>query len=327
MVKGLTHPHDSFFKALTDDPKAAAALLRERLPSSLVAQLADEAPVLVDGSFVDDSLETSFSDRLFRLKLRGKRELFVYCVVEHKSGPESRDALQVLGYMVRAWERLAKGRESTAELPAIIPLVLYHGEAPWRGARRFAKQVDAGGALLGVQPLDFELVLVDLGAIDDDNLSKDVTLRAGLLTLKYGSRKAMQPSRLAAIFSALKRAPSLLKPALRYMMETYQRIDRALLLGEAMRSMPEHKEQVMTVAQELRDEGRKAGRVEGRQEGRVEGRQEGRQEALLRILARRFGRLPKKTRERVLAATPSELDTWLDRAVDAPTLEAVLSTH
>jgi predicted transposase YdaD len=318
-VKGLTHPHDSFFKALTDDPKAAAALLRERLPSALVDQLADEAPVLVDGSFVDDSLHTWLSDRLFRLKLQGKRELFVYALIEHKSSPEARAPLQVLGYMVRAWERLAKARERTGELPAIIPLVLYHGEVPWTGARRFANLVDAGGALLGVQPLDFELLVVDLGAIDDDSLSRDVTLRAGLLTLKYGCREAMQPSQLGAILSALRRAPSLLKPALRYMMETYKRIDRALLLGEAMRSMPEHKEQVMTIAQELREEGRKAGRVEGRVEGR--------QEALLRILARRFGQLPKKTRERVLAATPSELDTWLDRAVDAPTLDAVLSTH
>ena len=229
--KGLTHPHDGFFKALTDDPKAAAALLRERLPSALVAQLADEDPVLVDGSFVDDSLRASFSDRLFRLKLRGKRELFVYSLIEHKSGPEARDALQALGYMVRAWERLAKGRASTVALPAIIPLVLYHGEAPWRGARRFADLIDAGGALLGVQPLDFELVLVDLGAIDDDELSSDVTLRAGLLTLKYGSRGAMQPSRLGVVLSALRRAPSLLKPALRYMMETYKRIDRERLLG------------------------------------------------------------------------------------------------
>lgn len=107
------------------------------------------------------------------------------------------------------------------------------------------------------------------------------------------------------------------------MMETYKRIDRALLLGEAMRSMPEHKEKVMTIAQELREEGRKAGLAEGTKRGRVEGRQE----ALLRVLDHRFRRLPKKLRERVRAASASELDTWLDRAVDAPTLEAVFSTH
>lgn len=113
MVTGITHPHDGFFKALTDDRRAAAALLRERLPRTLVTQLADEAPVLVDGSFVDDSLQATRSDRLFRLKLKGKRELFVYCLTEHKSSPEARVALQVLGYMVREWERLAKAQDAT----------------------------------------------------------------------------------------------------------------------------------------------------------------------------------------------------------------------
>lgn len=328
-MKGLKQPHDKFFKALTEDLGAASALFRERLPRELVAQLADARPELVDGSFVDDELREAISDRIFKLKLRGKGEAFVNCVLEHKSAPEPRVALQTLGYMVRGWERVARTCRTTAKLPPVIPLVVYHGAAPWKVAPRFSALVRP--CSLGVKPLDFEMVLVDLENIDDGDLSRDPTLRAGLLALKYATRGTMQRSRFGGVLEALSRAPSLLHPGLLYMMETYQRIDRPSLFEEAGRAMPEHKERIMTIAQELRKEGRrkgleeglKKGAREGLREGLAEGEKKGRVEALLRVLARRFGSVPKATRARVLAAKDSDLDGWLDRAIDAPTLDAV----
>lgn len=311
---GLWQPHDNFFKALMEQRRAVTALLRERLPPELVAQLADTPPELVDGSFVDGELRGSISDRLFRLKLRGKGEAFVYCVLEHKSSPEPRVALKLLGYMVRGWERLARQLRGTDKLPLIIPMVVYHGVARWKVPASFSGLVQRG-PLLSVKPLDFEMVLVNLEAIDDSELSNERTLRAGLLTLKYATREKMQLGRLKAVLEALELAPSLLRAGLVYMVETYQRIDRAVLFGEARRAMPEHQEEIMTIAQELREEGRKKGRAEGRAEGQ--------QLALLRILGRRFGRIPKTDRARVMEAKPSELDRWLDHAVDAPTLQAV----
>lgn len=271
-MTGLTQPHDKFFKVLMEQPAAAAALFRERLPRRLV-----------------------------------------YCLVEHKRDPEPRVALQLLGYMVRGWERLERRRRGSAKLPPILPLVIYHGATPWTVAPHFSRLVDQGPEL-GVRPLDFEMIVVDLGTIDDAELSNEPTLRAGLLALKYAARSSLQRGRLRVVLEALRKAaPSLLRTALHYMMETYQRIDRALLLGEARRVMPEHKERIMTIAQELREE------------GRVEGRVEGRREALLRVLGRRFGPVPKATRAQVMSASASELDGWLDRALDAPTLAQVFS--
>jgi hypothetical protein len=209
------------------------------------------------------------------------------------------------------------------------------GTTPWKVAPCFSGLVHQS-PLLGVKPLDFEMVVVDLGAIDDAELSQEPTLRAGLLALKYAARDAMQHSRFGIVLEALRRAPSLLLTALLYMMETYRRVDRASLLGEARRVMPEHKERIMTIAQELREEGRrdglragrKKGLVEGEKKGLAEGEKKGRVKALLRILGRRFGPVPKTIRARVMAAKPSELDAWLDRSIDAPTPEAVFTaTH
>jgi len=67
------------------------------------------------------------------------------------------------------------------------------------------------------------------------------------------------------------------------------------------------------------------GLSEGEKKGEKRGEKKGRVESLLRILDRRFGPVPNATRARVMAADPSELDGWLDRAIDAPTLDAVFT--
>jgi flagellar biosynthesis/type III secretory pathway protein FliH len=74
-----------------------------------------------------------------------------------------------------------------------------------------------------------------------------------------------------------------------------------------------------------REEGREEGRQEGRQEGRREGRQEGEALLLQRLLARRFGPLPAAIVERIAAASPTDLERWGDRVLDAVSLEAVFA--
>ena len=66
---------------------------------------------------------------------------------------------------------------------------------------------------------------------------------------------------------------------------------------------------------------------QGRQEGRVEGLIEGKAEVLLRQLTRRFGPLPEDVTARVKSGATEQLDLWIDRVLDAPSLEAVFEGH
>lgn len=59
--------------------------------------------------------------------------------------------------------------------------------------------------------------------------------------------------------------------------------------------------------------------------GRVEGEAKGGAKALLRLAERRFGALPAAARDRIMAADSATLESWLDRVLDAPSLEAVFS--
>lgn len=59
--------------------------------------------------------------------------------------------------------------------------------------------------------------------------------------------------------------------------------------------------------------------------GKAEGKTEGEVTALLRVLARRGIDLPARDRERIAACRdPEQLETWLDRAVTATSIDEVL---
>ena len=68
---------------------------------------------------------------------------------------------------------------------------------------------------------------------------------------------------------------------------------------------------------------RQDGRMLGRQEGRQEGWQEGEAASLRRLLQRRFGTLSAVVEERIAAAETGQIEQWLDRLLDAQTLEEV----
>ena len=119
---------------------------------------------------------------------------------------------------------------------------------------------------------------------------------------------------------------------------------------ESRRSwLPDAHEALMTLAERLRREGRKEGRAKGLEEGRKKGREEGLREgrkkgreeglwegvmagreetqrnALLTLLERRFGPLPKPVLERIYGAEFGKLEDWFERGITARSLRAVFA--
>jgi hypothetical protein len=79
------------------------------------------------------------------------------------------------------------------------------------------------------------------------------------------------------------------------------------------------------------ERGMQQGLQQGMQQGLQQGLQQGKLEeaALLieRLLAKRFGPLSAPTRDRLKTASTEQLETWTDRVLDAPTLDAVFNEH
>ncbi len=79
------------------------------------------------------------------------------------------------------------------------------------------------------------------------------------------------------------------------------------------------------IAEEERLEGMQIGLQAGKQEGRQEGRQEAESLVLQRLLVKRFGVLPKDKKAAIAVASSEQLEIWLDRVLDAESLESVFS--
>ena len=74
---------------------------------------------------------------------------------------------------------------------------------------------------------------------------------------------------------------------------------------------------------DAREEGREEGWEKGREAGREEGQTLARIATLTRQLTRRFGPPPAWALTRMQLATGEQIDTWLDRILDAPTIDTV----
>ena len=133
----INNPHDRFVKATLSQPDIAASFLTNYLPRETVELLDTSKIELVKDSFVDSDLREHQSDMLFQVQTRNGKAAYVYVLFEHKSAPDPWVALQLLRYRVRVWESAIR-QENVKQLPVVIPLVLYHGQAVWNVSTQFS---------------------------------------------------------------------------------------------------------------------------------------------------------------------------------------------
>ncbi len=325
MASRLIQRHDQFFKRLLDKPGTAGALLRERLPPEIASQLSEEPPELLSGSFVAEELREYRTDRLYRTRTVAGQPLLIHAVVEHKSTPDPRVALQLLGYKTRIleWWDATAGRDADGHLqplPVVLSMVVYHGKAQWRVPPTLAEATNTGPDFYPYLA-DFRYILVDLGQIDDVALSRNEVLRTGFLILKYGSRDGdLRETLLTLGRAALALGLDDLVALVCYMLAEPNEVEAQVLREVLTEIVPGQEERIMSIAAE---QWKAEGMALGKAEGLREGLREGQARTLLRLLERRFGSVSDLLRERVSAADVDTLDRWFDHGLDAPTLDAV----
>lgn len=311
-----SQPHDALFRALLDSPRRAGALIRDHLPPDLAARLSADPPRLIDGTFIDGDLKETRSDRLFSVTLTDGRPALLYVLLEHKSTPDPRTPLQLLGYMAAIWTRYA-GRDGKrlGRLPPIIPLVFYHGARPWSVPTTVLDCIDADDGLRRWMA-GLPYVIRDLGPIAYEELSRERAVRVALGALKYAFVRGDTAAILDRLLADLPDGDALELQILRYIVRVYDTtVDD---LGDALdRVKRERRDELMpTIAQQWVQQ--------GRAEGMVAGRAEGKAEILLRQIRRRFGALPAELEARVRAADSDALDIISDRFIDARSLDDLI---
>ena len=315
------NPHDALFRALLDDPQRAAILLREQLPSALASRLTAEAPRLLDGSFIDERLRDTQSDRLYAVTLTGGKMALLYVLLEHKSVPDPGTPLQLLGYMVRIWERYAEGRATRLRhLPPILPVVLYHGVRRWTVPRSILDCLDADADLRDWLR-DLRYQVRDLGPMPYLERSADPAVRAALGALCAVFVRDLAPADLARILRDLPDGEALERQVLVYVVRNYK-ITEALFREALTQAKPEREEVLhMTVAQEWIQRGVEQGMQQGMQQGMERGRLENLVENLIAILEARFGAVDDALRGRLAVLDLPTLRPLIRRAATIDTLD------
>lgn len=326
-------PHDALFKDTFTNLQNAADELRVVLPPALATALDWSSLTLESGSFVEAALNKRFSDLLFSIDLAGDlagdddRKVFLYLLFEHQSTPDELISFRLLRYEVDIWDRYLQEHEDARRLPAIIPLVLYHGERTWQVPRNFVDLIALEGpartAALRYLPA-FEYVLDNLTATPDALLKQrpmNAESRMVLGALKRGPRGDWWgfllewPEVLEEVLGGLDGLSKFAKVLL-YLMEQGKASTKQIddVLKEHVMSESIEKGFVST-ADQLRQQGYSRGYDTGQAE---------KSRAILRKqLARRFGPLSAEVETRIARAEPAQLDHWIEEFAVASTLDEV----
>jgi len=313
-----SRPHDALFKSAFEAPAAAAALLRELLPTTVREAVAWQTLDRETGSFVDTALADRHSDLLFSARLRTGDHALLYFLLEHQSTGDPVMPLRMLSYQIRIWDRFRK-LQPAAWIPPVIAVLVSHVPGGWATSRSFDDMFDPEVmAIPGLAALvpRFSMIVDDLAHLSNGDLSARSLAAFQKLAL-WLLRDARDPERLLANFGAwssalaeVQRAPAGIDSfatLVTYMFRVVGPMNLDELRVKIRQLGPAAEEAAMTIAEYLHEEGRKEGRI-----------------ATLRsLLVLKFQTLDADHEARLEAATPEALDRYTERLLIADSLAAV----
>ena len=289
-------------------------LLTGFLPSESVSDLNLSAMTRQSEGQVTDDGRERHPDRVWEVGLRGVPGS-VLVTIEFQSTVDRAMAVRVLVYTAMLYQdRL---RRSSAELPPVLPIVMYYGAGEWKAEGEVAGLCAAPGAPRApYQPSQRHCVL-DVGRYTGP-LPGGRNWMAELVRLARTPDPEVVAAELRDI-SARWPEPkydSLLKAILAWLGQVHFPMHRIEMevpnLANVREAITMLQQVGMDWSAKLRDEGR----VEGRTEGRAEGRAEGQVEVVRRMAARKFGaetaeRLAERLAEVADPERAVEVGDWL----------------
>ena len=277
-----TSPHDKFFRSSMQNLPVARQFFQQYLPQPLLNALDLTHCRLEDCSYIDNSLQASFSDLVFDCRYKQDKahsNAKVILLVEHQSTPDRLMPFRVYHYMFNMLYKHLKQRDksqSKDKLPVVYALVFYHGkQTPYPYPLCLTDCFDDPLKIMAeifAKPLD----VIDIGDTHDDELK-----RQKLLGIMTGALKHIRDrditnfmtdlfDRLHSIDMRLDWEQQFVLAALKYMLNTGN-IDKAEPLLAAIDKLPDTiRGEFMTAAEKLQEKGIEIGEEKGRKEERIE---------------------------------------------------------
>lgn len=331
----IQNPHDKFFKETFGNVEIAKDFLNNYLPENIIKVIDVNTLEPQKDSFINEELEEGFSDMLFRVNIN-KREGYIYFLFEHKSYTSKDISFQLPKYMIEIWEAKIK-KEGINELPMIIPLVIYHGKDNWNIKTTLGELItgykDLPKAIQKFIP-DYEYLIYDLSRYTDEEIKGQAQLRIILTIFRdifTKDNKGFQES----IFRAAEYLQELedkqtgieyFETFIRYIFNAranFTKKDIDEIIDKIGKTYPEGSELVMTLAETFRQEGKEEGIKQGIEKGIEKGERRKSLNYAVKLLTKKFGKLPEEYKEKLNNADIEILDLIVEEIFSLESLDDV----
>ena len=202
---------------------------------------------------------------------------YIYILFEHKSYNDTLPIVQILQYIIKTWELHLKQNKNkdqykTKKLPIVLPVLLYHGKEKWSSGRQLIDSMEEHIKEFAQFIPNFEILLYDLSDYSDDELKGNAAIRVVLLMLKhiFDDDFPSKFEEILGLFKEVIESETGLKsylPLLRYVFSTRNDLSPKDIAEMVTKQISMKKgDEVMTLAEKLREEGEKIGEKRGKVE-------------------------------------------------------------
>ena len=126
----LNNPHDKLFKATFSMKSVILGYMIDVFPSKYGEKLDFETLERDQTSYISKDLAETYSDLVWRCRLKTGREVMISLLFEHKSYKPKRPHLQMGEYQFGAY-RIQDQANPDVPLIQVIPIMVYHGQEGW----------------------------------------------------------------------------------------------------------------------------------------------------------------------------------------------------
>lgn len=271
-------PHDAAFRQFLANPDVARDFMQIHLPAELCALCDLSTLKLESGTFVEEDLRQYASDILWSMKTTTGDDGYIHLLLEHQSTADKNMAFRQMRYAIAAMQRHLEAGHKT--LPLVIPVLFYHGkQSPYPCSTQWLDGFSNPELAKKVYANAFPLV--DVTVIDDNEIMNHRRMAALTLLMKHIRQRDMME-----LLDSLPRvmvewiSPEQVRILIHYMVNAGEAPAPEFMRALAER-LPQHEDELMTIAQQLEQKGIEKGIEKGIQLGEQRGIEKGRHEGKL----------------------------------------------
>ena len=279
--------HDSGYKKLFSNRTIFRQLIETFVNQEWVHSLDFDTCEPLDKSFISEHYKETESDLIYKVQFQD-REVYIYILIEFQSTVDPFMALRVLNYITNFYMDFLVNNRGVNKLPAVFPIVLYNGAAPWTAPVNLSALIEQNPPL-GAFGLDFQYFLIAENRYSQEALLKIRNIVSTLFLAESHYDLDVLEAELLNVFSSEvdKEAVSLFLNWFRQLAfhgriepEDYESLESIYRTEEEVKTM------LVTALEKERERFFQNGLREGKQEGLLEGEQKGRIETAKVMLAK-----------------------------------------